>query len=251
MNKYNQNILGSKTGDKTGITGRHAGLSQRDLPQRKSIRLKKYDYSQTGLYFTTICTQNRKHLFGTINNQKMTLNAAGTMVKKWYFELTNKFNNIQCHEIIIMPNHIHFIIQPAPSVPSVPPVGADLRVCPPDNGGNAPPDNGGNGGNGQTHRSAPTTTETPSLNTVVQWFKTMTTNEYIRGVNNNIFPPFNKRMWQRNYWEHIIRNENEYNRIAQYIDDNPKKWEDDTLNNGLDNIVMEPHTLYGEERWTI
>ena len=67
------------------------------------------------------------------------------------------------------------------------------------------------------------------LQRLVQWFKTMTTNEYIRGVKNQQWPPFNKKLWQRNYWEHIIRDEESLNRIRQYIIDNPLHWTIDSL----------------------
>ena len=73
---------------------------------------------------------------------------------------------------------------------------------------------------GQTHRSAPTGT---SLSDVVQWFKTMTTNEYIRGVKQQQWQPFPGKLWQRNYWDHIIRNENELHRIREYIRTNPPR----------------------------
>ena len=65
---------------------------------------------------------------------------------------------------------------------------------------------------------------------MVQWFKTMTTNEYIRCVNQSGWPPFPKRVWQRNYYEHIIRDEDELNIIRQYIRDNPTKWDQDPDN---------------------
>jgi REP element-mobilizing transposase RayT len=71
---------------------------------RRSIRLKGYDYSQPGKYFITICTKNRKCLFGDVVNGKMVLNDAGKMIEKWYFELPNKFPDIQCDQYIIMPN---------------------------------------------------------------------------------------------------------------------------------------------------
>ncbi|WP_367388637.1 transposase [Lewinella sp. LCG006] len=193
--------------------------------RRRSIRLKGYDYSQAGLYFITICTQNRACLFGEIIDGEMILNDAGKMIAKWYDELENKFPDIRCHEMITMPNHFHCIIENVG-----PPVGADLRVCP-----NTITD----GNNGITddntldeqilgeqtlgeHIGSP-------LHRVVQWFKTMTTNEYIRGVKTLGWQPFNGKLWQRNYWEHIIRNENTYHRIAAYIINNPKKWDDDKL----------------------
>ena len=219
MNKYNPNIH-----------------------HRRSIRLQEYDYSQTGLYFVTIVIKNRKNLFGEIvgaslvgaqnivnaqsnTNIQMILNDAGKMVRKWYNELQNKFPDIQCHEMIIMPNHFHCIIKNNGSI-----VGADLRVCPNHNTGE--------------HIGSP-------LHRVVQWFKTMTTNEYIRGVKYHNWQPFDNKLWQRNYWEHIIRNENEYHHISQYIIDNPQKWSNDKLNGGNGNIVMESNTDYGNEIWMI
>ncbi len=67
------------------------------------------------------------------------------------------------------------------------------------------------------------------LHEMIQWFKTMTTNEYIRGVRKYNWQPFNKKMWQKNYWEHIIRNEESYVKLSEYIKTNPQKWEIDTL----------------------
>lgn len=186
-----------------------------NIHHRKSIRLKGYDYSQAGLYFITICVQDREHLFGQITDGEMILNDAGKMVEKWYYKLENKFPDIKCHEMIVMPNHFHCIIENVGPVDGQ--VGADPRVCPklelvdihtPILG---------------EHVGSP-------LHRVVQWFKTMTTNEYIRGVKNLGWPPFNGKLWQRNYWEHIIRNEQSYQRISAYIIKNPEKWADDKFN---------------------
>jgi len=116
-----------------------------DHHHRHSIRLNEYDYSQPGAYFVTIGTRNRECLFGNLVDGKMMLNDAGKMIEKWYFEIMNKFPDIQCDQYIIMPNHIHFIIIN---------VGTDLRVCPNDMG---------------EHISSP-------LPKIIQWFKTMTTN---------------------------------------------------------------------------
>lgn len=190
-----------------------------DIHHRKSIRLKGYDYAQAGLYFITLCTQNRECLFGEIINGVMVNNNAGTMIEKWYFKLENKYPNIKCHEMIVMPNHFHCIVQ---NVGPVDPVGADLRVCP-----DVCPDD---------------LTETDKLGTdfrdehigsplhrVVQWFKTMTTNEYIRGVKTLNWQPFNGKLWQRNYYEHIIRNEQSLHNISEYIINNPQNWDKDKL----------------------
>jgi hypothetical protein len=93
-------------------------------------------------------------------------------------------------------------------------VGADLRVCPNDE-------------NGQSHRIAPTVSP---LHRVVQWFKTMTTNEYIRGVKTKNWQAFIGKLWQRNYWEHIIRNNKSYQTISEYSINNPLKWDNDKFN---------------------
>jgi REP element-mobilizing transposase RayT len=85
----------------------------------------------------------------------------------------------------------------------------------------------------------------------VHRYKTLTTKRYIDGVKNNHWQRFNKKLWQRNYWEHIVRNENEYYRIAQYIVNNPKKWAMDKLNGGIGNQVMESTTEYNSEVWMI
>lgn len=82
-----------------------------DAHHRKSIRLKGYDYSSEGLYFITICTQNREHLFGKIVNNKMILNSAGLMIERIYKELSDSFENAQLEEYVIMPNHFHSIIE--------------------------------------------------------------------------------------------------------------------------------------------
>ena len=85
------------------------------------------------------------------------------------------------------------------------------------------------------------------LHRVVQWFKTMTTNEYIKKVKNNGWQPFKEKMWQRNYYEHIIRNEYELNRIREYIINNPLKWELDFENpNRIKQYV--DFTAYMEEK---
>lgn len=175
-----------------------------EIYHRHSIRLKGYDYSQAGAYFITICTQNRKCLFGEIVNAEMLLNDAGKMVEKWWYELKNKFPNMELDQYVVMPNHFHGIIQII--------VGADLRVC---------PDNSGE------HTGSP-------LHRMVQWFKTITTNEYIHNVKINNWQPFEGKLWQRNYYEHIIRNENELNHIREYIINNPLQWQFDREN--LDRI---------------
>ncbi len=202
MNKYNPNIH-----------------------KRRSIRLKGYDYAQNGLYFITICCQDRVCRFGTVVEGKIVLNVAGLMVYKWYYELENKFHDIKCCEMVIMPNHIHFIVENI----DLTNVGANLCVrpnecvCPDDNvSANEFGENiGGEHIEGE-HIGSP-------LRVVVQWFKTMTTNEYIRGVKQLGWESFDRKLWQRNYYEHIIRNETSYLRISEYIKNNPVHWKEDKL----------------------
>lgn len=183
---------------------------------RRSIRLQGYDYAQAGSYFITICTQNRACLFGAIVNGEMILNDAGLMVEKWFLELENKFPDIRCDEYIVMPNHFHGIITI---------VGADQRVCPVI----YPNDNLGEHKNALGKHVVLGEHVGSPLHRAVQWFKTMATNEYIRGVKNQRWPRFNGKLFQRNYYEHIIRNKRSYLRIAAYIRNNPANWKSDKL----------------------
>ena len=180
---------------------------------RRTIRLKQYDYSEDGFYFVTICTQNRENLFGEITGGIMKINYAGEIIKKWYTKSESKFANIKCGEYVIMPNHFHCIMEF---------VGADPRVCP-----ESPENNECTQIQGE-HMGSPLH-KTP-LPQIIQWFKTMTTNEYIKMIKQNLLPSFDKRVWQRNYHEHIIRNEAEYYRIIEYIKNNPVLWENDCYN---------------------
>jgi putative transposase len=183
------------------------------LPDRRSIHLKGYDYSQSGAYFVTICTQDRACLFGEIEKSEMQLNDASRMIHYWWNQLTNKYPNIELDEFVVMPNHLHGLII----------VGADPRVCP-ETKLPAPPDK-----NKGEHTGSPL--QGPiSLSRMIQWFNTMTTNESLRNVKQNDWHPFNKRLWQRNYWEHIVCDENELNRIRKYIIENPFKWDQDNEN---------------------
>ena len=191
---------------------------------RRSIRLKGYDYSKAGLYFITICVQNRACLYGNIVDGKMNLNDAGIMVEKQWLELPQRFTNIQLHEYIVMPNHFHAILEIV--------VGTTLVVDP----NNTDTKNGTVVPNKkrQPQGIAPTIPPTAKNKTVgdmVGAFQSIATVEYIRGVKNQNWEQFDKKLWQRNYWEHIIRNDTEYHRVANYIINNPAKWNDDQFFN--------------------
>jgi putative transposase len=168
--------------------------------------LKGYDYSQPGTYFVTICIQDRDCLLGEMVNCEIQFNAAGQMIYYWWNCLPHKYPNIKLDEFIIMPNHLHGLIIV---------VRADQRVCPDDKKGE--------------HTGSPLQ-KPVSFSRMIQWFKTMTTNEYLRNVKQNDWHPFNKRLWQRNYYENVIRDENEFNRTRKYILENPLKWDIDVDN---------------------
>jgi len=284
----------------------------RKLHNRKSIRLQGYDYTHAGLYFVTICTQNREHLFGKINDGQLILNDPGKMIEIEWLKLTDRFKNIRLHEYMVMPNHFHAILEivgatlvvdPDDKITptgngqpqGIAPTGNGQGIAPTGNGqGIAPTGNGqpqgiaptGNGqpqgiaptGNGQPQGIAPTGNGQPqgiaptemvgatlvvdhddkipptiqngkTLGEMVGSFKSITTVEYIHGVKTNNWKCFDGKLWQRNYWEHIIRNKMAHQRIAQYIIDNPIKWEKDKLNNRDGNMVMEPSADYGNENW--
>jgi putative transposase len=173
--------------------------------RRRSIRLKGFNYAEPGSYFVTIVPQDRCCLFGEIIDGRMELNRAGEAMARWWVELTPKFTTVETDAFIVMPNHCHGII-----VIRDPVVGADLCVGPPNIRTGA-------------HVGAP-------LPRIVQWFKTMTTNEYMRGVKSCGWPPFRGQLWQRSYYEHVIRGEEAMNRIRQYIIDNPSRWAFDREN---------------------
>ena len=161
-----------------------------ELPNRTSIRLPHYDYSQAGYYFVTICTQGRRHYFGEIVGATLCgrPNNPHVMIQSQLLELGDRFDDVDITDYVIMPNHVHFIVEKAGD-----------------------------------HAGSP-------LRDIIGWYKTMTTNDYIKGVKDGLYEPFDKRLWQRNYYEHIIRDEQDYFSIAENIRNNPIKWDIDCLN---------------------
>jgi REP element-mobilizing transposase RayT len=171
---------------------------------RRSIRLKGYDYSQPGAYFVTLVAQGRTGLFGHIEAGDMCLNEAGQMIASIWVSLATRFPNIEIDTFQVMPNHLHgIIIVVEKTVEKT--VGAGLVPAP----------------SGATTRVAPT------LGEIVGAYKSMTTLEYIRGVDERGWTQFDRRLWQRNYWERVIRDEREWDRIRRYIQANPLNWAED------------------------
>lgn len=168
---------------------------------RRSIRLRGYDYSQAGAYFVTICTQDRQCLFGDVVDDQMRLNDAGRMVRLVWNEMPAFYAGVTPDAFVVMPNHIHGIIVLVGAAPRGRPVSGQAQ-------------------DGQAQGPAPTLT----LADVVQRFKTMTTKRYADAVKQSGWFPFPGRLWQRNYYEHVIRNDEELNRIREYITNNPLQW---------------------------
>ncbi len=187
---------------------------------RRCIRLKGYDYSLAGAYFVSICVQNRACLFAEIINGKIVLTNAGRMVNTVWDELPEFYPGIDIDAFQIMPNHIHGIIilgnetHEHPNVRATPRGRPDLPCGRPNMDAGQP--------RGIAH--------TMSLPDVVHRFKTMTTKRYTDGVKQYGWSRFDRRLWQRNYYEHIIRNDNDLNRIREYIINNPAKWDMDREN---------------------
>jgi len=176
-----------------------------DIHHRRSRRLKAYDYSHAGAYFVTICTYNRECTLGEIADGEMRLNDAGRMVQAVWDELPSHYAGIDTDAFIIMPNHIHAIIVIADMAPcdhSRKPVGALLA---------APSPQG---------RASPA----PTLGDVMRVFKSLS------AIRINRMMMRTGSFWQRNYYEHVIRGEDDLDRIQQYIMDNPVCWSEDENN---------------------
>ena len=174
-----------------------------NLPQRKTIRLKDYDYSKVNLYFITVCTLNREYIFGQMirNNSagyKIVLNRAGEIVNNYWEEISRYFTSVETEEFVIMPNHIHGIIKIN--------------------------DIGDNVGAGFP-RPSTGYKDKPSLGQIIAYFKYQSTKNI-----NQISGTAGKQIWQRNYYEHIIRGEDDLQKIRKYIIYNPQKWESDIDN---------------------
>jgi len=232
---------------------------------RKSIRLKGYDYSQEGLYFITIVCQNRTHFFGEIIDGNMILNDAGKMIEKQWLTIAERFDNIVLEEYIVMPNHFHAIVNiPVGATLVVDPnkdpnIKATLVVHPNKDSSSkatlvvdpnkAPPQQEktddtindiewqpqgiattGIAPSGNTTTGIAQPPKNKTIGDIIGAFKSITTNEYIKNVKSNNWKRFDKKLWQRNYWEHIIRNKKAYKNISEYIKNNPKKWSEDSKN---------------------
>jgi REP element-mobilizing transposase RayT len=174
-----------------------------EIHKRRSLRFKNYNYAQQGAYFVTICTKYRECLFGEIVSGEMVLNAAGDLVRKAWDELQVIYQRVETDQFIIMPNHVHGIIL----------------------------FNAGKNRNRRGLINQPPTWTTwimmknpeQTLGKIIRHFKAKSS-KIIRERSLNRF------QWQRNYYDHIIRNEKELMNIREYIRNNPVRWDRDTEN---------------------
>lgn len=186
----------------------------------QSARLQGYDYAQVGLYFITICTKNREHYFGEIIDNEMKLSNIGVLADTFWFEIKQHSKNIELHQFVVMPNHIHGILEIV--------------------------DNGGDDCRGDACIASTTTTTTTTIKSQPKPSQSINKKmaaispksgsisrvigSYKSAVSKHAHRLGYEFEWQSRFHDHIIRNKNEYFRISNYIENNPKKWEDDKFN---------------------
>ncbi len=186
---------------------------------RKSIRLKDYDYSREGAYFITICTYNRECILGNITDGEMILNQFGKIVLECWNNLTTRYTNIELDKFVVMPNHVHGIIKIIDNVGTIHELPLQGKDCM----------------NQQIERRR------MLIPKVVGYFK-MNAAKQINIMRNTPGIPF----WQKNYYEHIIRNVDKLNKIREYIHHNPLKWHLDRENpERTDNDLLEDE-IFGD-----
>ncbi len=195
--------------------------------QRKRNRLSEWDYSTPHWYFVTICTQNHHELLGEIVKGEMVLNENGEIAEYTWFDLPNHNPNIKLDEFILMPNHIHGIIIIKNMIDYT--VGTDSKsvlISESDTKrtGSEPVNVNKNTINRTGSEPVPTK-KNHGLPEIVRQFKTFSA----RRINKNRNTP-GQQVWQRSYYDHIIRNENSLGNIKLYIRENPQSWETDKNN---------------------
>jgi len=187
-----------------------------DLPNRRSIRLQAFDYSSPGAYSVTIVTQGRAALFGRLVNGEMKLSRVGAVADGCWREIPDHTHHVELGSFVVMPNHVHgiLILRATSSVTvgahdRAPRTGVPTRAH---HGAPLPADGG-------IAHAAP-----GSLGAIIRQYKSSVTRQIIRALGGP------RRVWQRNYYEHILRDEADWQRTQLYIDANPMNWDEDEEN---------------------
>lgn len=169
----------------------------KSYPNRKSTRLKNYRYDSFGLYFITICCDQKKALFGKVEEQEVQLNELGRIVEEEWKKTEVIRENVQLYEYIVMPNHFHGIIQLFDE------------------------------NNEIEDDSSRFESPKKSLGSIIRGFKSATTKRIKEWIKPDQSIHYPEKIWQRNYYDHIIRNEEGYKTIRDYINNNPANWQKD------------------------
>ena len=207
--------------------------------RRKNIRLKGYDYSQAGLYFITICVHNMKCIYGKIVDEGMILNDYGIIAYNEWLKLPERFPNMELDVFQIMPNHMHGIIalkkNPVPSTLAVDNTVANIesKIIPTNETDIHSESNGTKAGASPDPTDPPDTPKT--IGDIVGASKSLVANECLKifiqtKIDEGFAPdkiPKMGKIWQSNFYEHIIRDDLAYLRISEYIINNPKNWKGD------------------------
>lgn len=164
------------------------------IRRRKPQRLAHHDYTSTGAYFITVCTKDRQHLFGSVVSEEVRLNQAGKAVKQVWFGLPAHYPLVELDEFVVMPNHVHGILWIVGDTGKPGPVGEGLRPSP--------------------TQAKPV----PSLTELVRAFKSFSAREI------NKLRKTTGSLWQRGFYEHIVRNDDDLHQHRTYIQNNPLKW---------------------------
>ncbi len=189
--------------------------------RRRPLRLRGFDYSKEGAYFVTICTRNRECLFGNVVGGEMRLNDVGRVVQAVWNGLSERSPSVELDAFVVMPNHVHailFIVGAGPALSPQPFPSTGSRMTGWGAEGLALPSKG-------AASSAPTGSGSTTLSKVLRAFKSISAIQVNRLLSRSGQP-----FWQRNYYEHTIRNEESLNRIREYIATNPLRWELDREN---------------------
>lgn len=158
-----------------------------DHTRRNSLRYSGYDYARSGAVFVTICTQGRQRLFGCVQKGGVVLSLAGEKAADRWRQIPGRFPDVLTDAFIVTPDHVHGILFTA---------------------------------------TDPSLDQPATAGAVVRWFKSTMFTDYTTGVAKSGWEPYDRQLWQRNYYDRIIRNDRELNLTRQYIDANPARWQE-------------------------